>query len=291
MVAMAERWVSRRAGTIAGILGALSVPMILESGILYTETLYTLLVTGSIALLLVYLRRPSARAAIATGTVFALAGLTREIGFYLGLTLTATASALRRPRLLAIIMLAPLLLAMGGLVIRNRVVHVAPTETHSPLFTKGYEATFADPSTPAMLLRWRIYPEGLWRFIRYPFRLVDVSDETSTKRIILSGDLRQIVPQAPRIFAKLALIVMHWIILLSAAYGLWKGQLDRRAKIVFAVAIAFAAGTIILSGATRLQGFDYLEPLARYRFPIEPLIMILAASGLARLGRRPGTSV
>jgi hypothetical protein len=55
---------------------------------------------------------------------------------------------------------------------------------------------------------------------------------------------------------------------------------------LFFLTIAFAAGTIIISGAARYQGFTYLEPLARYRFPVEPLLLILAVSGALSLKRK-----
>lgn len=157
----------------------------------------------------------------------------------------------------------------------------------APVLSKGYEATLQDPNSRRFLLRWEMYPEGVWRFFRYPHRLAEISDETSTKAVLLSGDPARILPQAPRIAAKGFLTLVHWAVLLLAAYGLWRGAMDIRAKALLGVTVAFAAGTIILASVARLQGFEAFEPLARYRFPTEPLIIILAAAGLDRLRRRP----
>lgn len=285
MVTIAERWSSKRAGAIAGLLGSLSVPMILESGIIYTETVYTLFVTAAFALMLAYLRKASAWRAFMIGIALGLAGLTREIGFYLGLIMTGVIATMRRPRLLAAIVLIPIFLAIGAIVIRNVGLRSPIEETPAPLLSKGYEATLINPASYPDLMRWEMYPLGLWRFVRYPFRLTDVSTEVSTKSVLLSGQADRIVPELSYIMVKLSLILMHWIILASAAYGLWRGHLDMRVKILFMVAITFAAATIIISGAARSQGFEYLEPLARYRFPVEPLIMILAAIGIDRLAK------
>lgn len=286
--AAARRHVSPRAGVLAGWIGALWVPAIFESGVVYTETLYAFLLTCALALTLRHLAVPSVRAALQAGLLFAVAGLTREIGLYLALTLTPFLAALRRPRALALVFLLPPLLAAGLMMARNAYVVRGVEVERAPLLAKGYEATLADPEAQRHLLRWTKYPEGLWRFFRLPHRLQAISDGSSSREILLSGDAARILPQLPRLAAKLALTGGHWVVLAFAAYGLWRGRIERGAKLLLAAAIAFTAGTIILSGATRLQGFAFLEPLARYRFPIEPMIVLLAAAGFDRLLRRRG---
>ncbi len=286
MAVMARRLVSARAGKIAGLVGALYVPMILESGVLYTETLYTFLLTLSVALLLRNFARPSVRAALWTGLAFAAAGLTRELGFYQACLFSVAAALFKRPRALAFLILLPTLAAMLALNIRNASLTQNPGAA-KPFLTKGYEVTLADPTSQHLLLRYEMYPVGVWRFFRYPNRLGDLSEANiSVKSVLRSGDARVIAEHGLGIFAKLLMVGMHWILLLLAAYGLWRGRMSTEGKLILVVTIAFAGGTILLGSIARIQGFDAYEPLARYRFPIEPLIVILAAAGLDRLTQK-----
>jgi glycosyltransferase involved in cell wall biosynthesis len=286
MAVMARKLVSARAGFLAGLVGALHAPMVIETGMIYIETLYAFLLTLGMALYLEYLSRPSVRRALIAGTSFAVAGLARELGFYLAVVLTALAMTLKKPRLLAVFMLVPVLIAVGGLQVRNARIAESRAVPGAPLLSKGYEETLQDPNSRKFLLRFEMYPLGVWRFFRYPHRLAEISDETSTKEVLRSGDPALIAEQAPRILAKGTLTLMHWLLLMLGVYGLWRGKMSREAKLAFATAIAFAAGTIILGSVARLQGFEAFEPLARYRFPVEPLILILAASGIDRLLRK-----
>ncbi len=281
---MAERLIGRRAALGAGLIGALYAPWIIETGMIYSETLYTFFLTLAAFSLISALSFHPVRRAALVGGIFAAAGLIRELALYQAALLAIVLGLWKRSWKISVGLLAPVLVVLAVFGAYNRLVARQQAVGHVPIFAKSYEATFADPASRAFLLRWRLYPEGLWRFLRLPNRLADISDQVSTKAVLLSGDRGLIIGEAPYIFAKAVLTCLHWMLLLLACYGLWRrGRLSKEAKAVCLLMIAFAAGTIVLSGAARLQGFAYLEPLARYRFPVEPLILLLAASGLVRL--------
>ena len=115
-----------------------------------------------------------------------------------------------------------------------------------------------------------------------------IADAAPDGDIVLHLDLkRPFAPQpAHQVAAKLLLTLFHWMILALAAYGLARGTIPRRVKIGLMIPIVFAFGTIMFYGIQRLQGFEGLEPLARYRFPSEPFILILAVSGAYALQAR-----
>jgi glycosyltransferase involved in cell wall biosynthesis len=289
MAMIARRWISPYAARVAGLIGALYPPMILESGIFYTETLYTFLLTLSVFLFLRALDSRKALDAVLCGAAFALAGLTRELGFYAAALLVAYA-ALRKSWRTAAIVATCVMLALSGTAYSNRrVAESRPDQKVVPLVGKGYESTVLekgfreDAFSPKYLYA---YPVGLYRYLRFPFRLIDISDETSIKRTIHSGDVRTIAAASPQIVAKGALVLLHWLILILAAVGLAKSRGDRRLKIVLSAVIVFAAATIIFGIVGRRGKFELFEPLARYRFPTEPLIIVLAAAGVEYRSRK-----
>jgi hypothetical protein len=135
--------------------------------------------------------------------------------------------------------------------------------------------------------RWYLYPVGVFVYFRYPFRLLDLSTaNVSAKQALRSGDWAHIASAAPEIATKGFLILFHWFILLMAAYGFWKGRVRKEAKIVIATVILYAMGTILIRSIGHNLGFAAYEPLARYRFPTEPLILVMAAAGIERLTRK-----
>lgn len=289
---MADRWIGRRAALFAGLTAALYAPWIVETGTVYTETLYTLLLTvATYALVRVIMARKAWHAAF-VGGLFVLAGFVRELALYEGVMMAVVLSAWKRSWRLAIGLLVPIAAFLFVFGTYNRQVASEQSVARVPIMAKAYEATLQDADSRRHLLRWQRYPEGLWKFFRYPNRLAQISDTVSSKAALFSGDPKLIMAEAPYLLAKGFLTILHWLLLALAAYGLRRGRLPREAKVVFLLSIAFAAGTIILSGAAREQGFQYLEPLARYRFPVEPLILVLAAAGVDVLAlRKEKTSV
>jgi len=291
MAWIGTRWADRRTGLAAGLFGALCMPMILDAGVLYTETIFTFILTAAVALVLRALRDPSRRAALIAGAALAAAGLTREIGFYLGFVLSAGAAVRRRSVLLFILLAVPSLLAMGAWAMRTKAVASRePQASSAPLLSKGYEKTLTEPTFAKNVLsprRWPLVLEGAYLYFRLPHHLMDLGvRDVSVRQELASGEWERIRPIAAQALAKGLMILMHLAWLVLAAYGLWKGKLARDAKILFALAVAFMGVAIIVKGMAYDDAFPPYIEMSRYRFPIDPLILILAASGAAALEDR-----
>lgn len=282
---VADRLAGKRVAVIAGVLSALYVPSILEARAVYTETLYALFLTLAVFLFIRAARSPRAAGAAVAGGAFVLSGLVREVGLHVALVLAAVFGVWKRSWRLAVGVLAPVAVMLAVFFAYNHLVAASQAVSHVPIVAKSYEATLEDPKSQENLLRWRMYPEGVWLFFRSPDRLADISDGVSTRDVLRSGDASRIAAEAPQLLDKAALFLLHWLLLALAAYGLWRGRLPREAKTAFFLAIGVACGTIIVASVAREQGYAAFGALARYRYPIEPLMLILAASGLERLDR------
>lgn len=289
MMRLAEAAVSRRAALAAGLLGAFHVPMIVESGIPYTETLYAfLLLLGG----LFAFRAATARSAgwaLAAGAAMAAAGATRELGFYTAALFALYLLAAKRSSKLFAAFLIPVVLAAGAISLRNRQVAETYALQTPPLIAKRYEKTLEDPNSRRMLLapeRWPLYAEGVVRFFRLPHRLPDVSSGVALKRAMLEGDWKAVREARGEIFMKAVLVLLHWLLLLAALTGFLSGKAKKEARWLVAIAVGFAMISIIAGSVARLQGFAAFEPLARYRFPVEPLLLVMAGAGLTVLERR-----
>lgn len=290
MTLMARRWIGRDAVVPTGLLAAAYPAMVLESGIIYTETTYTLWLTAAVALGILAVETRHHWHVLAAGAAFVAAGLTRELGFYQAVIFSAFAGIVRRSWRLACIILIPTLIALWAIGLRNAAIAERLSLDAPPLVAKNYEAAFAEPTLLRYLLapeRWHLYPEGTFLYLRFPHRLSDlgtgepIADANPDGDVVLHLDAkRPFAPQPPvQIAAKMLLTLFHWSILAFAAYGLWRGMMPRYAKASLMIPIVFAYATIMFQGLHRLQGFEGLEPLARYRFPSEPFILILAIAG------------
>jgi hypothetical protein len=182
------------------------------------------------------------------------------------------------------------MLAMAGTSLNNRrIAESRPEQKVIPLVGKGYESTVMDPVFHENILspdRYYLYPLAVWRYFRYPFRMIDLSEGVSIKKTLMSGDLGAIMRSAPEVFTKGVLVLLHWFLLVLAAVGLTKLPFDRRAKVVLLTVILFAAVSIMLGSIGRKLAFELFEPLARYRFPTEPLILVLSAAGVEYWSRK-----
>jgi len=290
MALMARRWVGRDAVVPTGLLAAAYPAMVLESGIMYTETTYTLCLTAAVALGILAVETRRHRHALAAGAAFVAAGLTRELGFYQAVLFSAFVALVRRSWKLALLILVPTLVALWGIGLRNAAIAERLSLDSPPLVSKNYEAAFSEPTLLRFLFapeRWHLYPEGTFLYFRFPHRLSDlgtgepIADAKPDGDVVLHLDVkRPFAPQPPtQVAAKILLTLFHWSILILAAYGLWRGVMPRFAKAGLMIPIAFAFATIMFQGLHRLQGFEGLEPLARYRFPSEPFILLLAVAG------------
>lgn len=297
MALMARRWIGREAVVPTGILAACYPAMVLESGIIYTETTYTFWLTAAVALAILAIESRRFVHAIATGAVFVAAGLTRELGFYQAVLFAALAGFFRRSWRIALFILVPTLIALWAIGLRNAGIARRLSMDAPPIVAKNYEAAFTEPTLLRYLFapeRWYLYPEGTFLYFRFPHRISDlgggepVTDANPDGAVILHLDAkRPFAPQpAAQVLAKVLLTLFHWSILALAAYGLWRGKMAKGAKIGFMIPIGFAFASIMFQGLHRLQGFESLEPLARYRFPSEPFILLLAVAGAMMLRLR-----
>src|SRR5438270_787976 len=79
---VAPAWfrVTPRAGLVAGLMAALSGPLIIYEHYLMSEALFTLVLTLALLALVVAVRRPTRAWLLVAGGAVALSGLTRPIG-------------------------------------------------------------------------------------------------------------------------------------------------------------------------------------------------------------------
>lgn len=285
MMVMAGRWMSRKAGIYAGMLAALSVPMILDTGVLLTETTFAFLLTLGVYLFLRALECRRCVQAIYAGAALALAGFVREIGYYFAAVLVLYAGFFRRTWRVAVTILVLAFFSAGIISLQSRVTQES-ISSGAPVVGKGYEQTVFNDVTfkknAYALERLTMYPEGMLRYFLLPYRLIDVSDGTAVKQAVLQKDMVILKTVWPQLFAKSFLVLFHWLIIGLAIFGLWRGKAPRDLKFVLSLLILFAGGTIVFASVGRPAGFDVYEPLARYRFPVEPLIIVLAAAGIER---------
>ncbi len=295
-----HRWLGRRAGWLTGILAAVYAPMVLESGIIYTETTYAFILTIAVITGILAVEQKHLRVAFVSGIAFMLAGLTRELGFYQAAFFGGWALLSRRSWKLAVLLTIPTLLALGGLHVRNTSIAERNALSSQPLVSKNYEKDLFEPTLLRFLFspsRWHLYAEGAYLYWRFPYRISDLgTGEPIDGKPNPTGDVvYHLSPKAGsfmaiqpvhQIVGKWILVLAHWLLLLFALYGLWRGKLPKEAKIGIMIAVLFAFGTIMLGGLHRVQGFEGFEPLARYRFPTEPLILLLAVAGAQALELR-----
>lgn len=300
MTLAARRWMGREAVLATGLLGALYVPMVLESGIIYTETLYTLCLTAAVLATLLAVETRRHLHALSAGAAFALAGLTRELGFYQAAIFAGFAGLHKRSWKLALLVILPAVVALWAVGLRNDALARKLSLETRPLVSKNYEASLAEPTLLRHLFwpdRWHLYPQGVFLYFRFPHRLSDlgtgepIANPSPDGDVVLHLDLkRPFAPQpATQAAAKILLTLFHWTLLALAAYGLWRGSLPRRVKAGLMIPIVFAFATIMFYGIKRVQGFEGLEPLARYRFPSEPFMLLLAVAGASALKLRRKT--
>jgi hypothetical protein len=118
----------RGAGLLAGLMVALSGPLVIYEHYLMAEALFTLVLTLALLVLVVALRRPATPWLLAAGGAVALAGLARPIGqlvvpvalgLPLLLALPGWRAGLRRSALAAI----GIVLVLAPWMVRNVVVH------------------------------------------------------------------------------------------------------------------------------------------------------------------------
>lgn len=283
---MGNRWASRRTGLVAGLLLALHIPSVLETGILLTEGLYTLLLTLLVAAVVLVLEKKTWMPAVVAGVVAVSVGATREIGYYASLLLMPL-MAWKRAWMPAVVLVASVALAIWATgIIFDASASMKREVSVTPFIAKGYEQTLLRDNVfrnnvldSSRLIMW---PEGALRFLLVPYRMTDLSGGISLKSVATNRDVSLLSKVWSEALAKTMVWVFHLFLTGFALFGLASIRFDRNLKTVILVLGVFFAGTIILASVGRPAGFEVYAPLARYRFPLMPLIILLAASGLDR---------
>ena len=297
----------RLVAACAMALAAVYPTLVAVSVALLSEALFIALVLGAVACVLVQRRSPAAtRWAVAAGAMAGAAALTRTNGAVVIPALAAGLWALPgRPRLLAAGALVGAFAAVcAPWVIRNASVFGEPTLTTQSGFTLAgtyNDEARADASNPAS---WRAsvappYEEVLERRDR---------DEAETDRELRSRAL-EYMRDHPGYVAK----VGAWNTLRMAELtgrarehlgaretGVGRGFSDAGRFAFWLVAAAAAVGVVALHAARRAPAFVWAVPLllyasivfvnssARYRVPVDPFLLLLAAPALAAAAGRFG---
>lgn len=279
-----NRWASRSVGAIAGLLLALHIPSILQTGAILTEGLYAIFVTVFVIILMQAIEKKTWALAGFAGVSFAFLGVTREIGYYAGIMLAFFAGYKKAWKVVVLIIGSGVIAAWTTGLAFQTWVPVTKNVGTIPVIAKGYEQMVLNDNVfkenvldSSRLLMW---PEGALRFLFVPYRMMDISGGTSIKATLMDGDISRILSVRDEILAKSMTVLMHVLIIISAVVGLMYGKLNKDLKIIIVLLGVFSAGTIIFASVGRPTGFAVYAPLARYRFPIMPLIILLAASGI-----------
>ena len=300
VLALARALFDARTAWIAGIAAAVYPEFVAYSHYLWSETLFTALVTGAFALA-VRAQRGPLQAAAATGLLFGLSALTREEGLLLGgccalwwaFAPGARGVAFAR----AAVLLAAMLATVAPWTARNQLV----LGRFVPISTVGWMGV-----AEGNLLGddWRrVDPQVLRRF-RAEYSAIP--DETARMDFARETALRAIAAEQPGWLAeKLVrnlplLLAPDSFVLKKLARGSYGDVPLGRRRAIFAVtALAYLAVTgLALVGVASLRGERRWLALlctgsvlglhvianasSRYRFPLMPLALVYAAHAVAR---------
>ncbi len=291
----------RRPALIAAAVAAVYPPLILAGTSLLTEPLFTALLLGGVLALLQYrLGEPRARWLVLAGICAGLATLTRGNGLAVVVALALGAWFLR-PRFALRSLAAPaMVVATAALVvvpwtIRNAVVLDAfvpvTTQTGSalagmyndvaeehdwrwigPWDVPAYRSLFEGEPVGEVELNRRLTDLGTDYVVDHPGALVSVSFRNTLRvlglrnAVALERESAGVLGQ-PRDLAEVS-VYSFWLLALLAVAGAFTGLARRMPAFVWAIAPILLVSVIFVGGN------------ARYRAPIEPVLILLAAAAL-----------
>jgi Dolichyl-phosphate-mannose-protein mannosyltransferase len=298
----------RRVGLVALGLAAVFPPLIAVGAALLSEVLFLPLALGAIAALLAGRGSPGLRWPLAAGLLLGAAAMTRSAGLVLALPLAfgawtlagdtrRSARALARPAVL----LAATALCCVPWAIRNAVAF----DDAPPLTTQtGYVAggTYNDVSKedPVYPAAWRppLADPDYAAVLRNP-----AADEADIDRAWRT-EVREEIASDPFYVAEVVFWnSARWLHVVQLEYahtednGLDRG-LERAGAIGFLAMLAFALAGTVTRAARAAPLWVWLCPLAlwvttvplagfiRYRAPIDPFVVMLAALGLVAAWER-----
>lgn len=308
---IARQLFDRRASLWATGIAAIYMPLILVGSSLISETLFLLFVLGALATGLAARRRPGRwRLVILAGVFVGLASLTRINGFLmlvpLGLLLWRAPRFTRRSLLAPAVLALVAVLTISPWTIRNAIetdqfIPVA-TETGETLAGTYNDASRRDRDDPGawMLVRdteyqpikqlglpgyeldKRLRGEAIDYALAHPGYVATVAYWNGRRLLDLAGKRRW------RFEAKTidithtgwadAGVIVFWVVTAAALAALAAPRMRR--------VVRRAPGAVWLApGLLALSALLVIGETPRFRAPVDPFIVLLAAAGLAGLGR------
>jgi 4-amino-4-deoxy-L-arabinose transferase-like glycosyltransferase len=300
----------RRVGLIALGLGALYIPLVLVSGVVISEPLYTALMLGAICAVLRWRSRGGLPMLAAAGALAGLTALTRENGVIVLVGVAALAAGgrdssgwLRRLR-------APLLVVVVG------VLAIAPWTIRNAVVMGGF-LPISDETGPTLVGTYNPLSEanrsepGSWtgRVSRLPLYREDFIEAPAHSQItldsIMQHDAITYAVDHPAYIATvfwqntLRLLELHGTARIrwgAGTIGLPPGAAVDGAIMFYCVALLALAG--VFMPATRrvpralwiIPALQFLTTVLanaetpRFRTPLEPFILLLAAVSLDHVG-------
>lgn len=305
---LAYRMFGRRAGLIAAAVAAVYPPLIVSGASLLTESIAIPLLVGAILLALEFRRRDDVRWAIAAGVVTGLAVLTRENSFLLLVPLVLLAWT-RRPRWSVRALVAPVAVVIAAVVvvtpwtIRNVATMDAlvpvtdstgyvwggvynPVSDHNPRFPAAFVPPTAVPSYRSLFADTTLDENDLAKALQSRAKTYARENPTYVGKVVfwnsvrlfdLTGtDFGRIVGSSLGFSNRVSDVTVYawYLVAALALVGALVAPLRRTPWALWLAPLLFWATTVLALGTFR------------YRAPLEPFVLALAACAIDAAYRR-----
>lgn len=231
---LGKEFFNQKVGFIAGIISAVYPPFILETNILYTETLFTFLLLVAILFLVKGISKINVIGCMfLSGLFFGLANLTRSVIFYFPIFVLIFLLIFYKNKIKAlkafILLLIGIMLVMGPWMTRNFLISkfsqegisLAKEYTKALSGERGVKSIIMDTSLkkiPSLVIN------RLLRLYGLPHGLVYIQSDISYKKYLLERNFS--ILRQKEFWFKLGITFLHWLILLGAIAGViyWAGK-------------------------------------------------------------------